>query len=212
MDKTDLTGRVALVTGGSSGLGHATAVALAAAGADVAVLAPGSDDLEHTAEEARRAGRKSTALTVDLAVAEDIDRAARRAKAEPGPIDVLVNAARTDVPGSVTELDVTGWDRALDVNLRATFLLSKAVFPSMAERGGGTIVNIGSVAGRRGWGNAAAYCASKFGLTGLTQALAADGRPHRIRACLLYPGGHGHELGDLISRKTRTRASRIRFR
>lgn len=74
------------------------------------------------------------------------------------------------------------------MNLRASFLLAQAVWPDMRERGRGTIVNVSSVAGRRGWANASAYCAAKFGLTGFTQALAAEGKPHRIRACVLYPG------------------------
>lgn len=103
-------------------------------------------------------------------------------------MEILVNAAGTDVPGSIEELDVAGWDRMMNVNLRAVFLLSKAVFPDMRARGGGTIITAGSVAGRRGWANAAAYCASKFALTGLTQTLTAEGKPHRIRAALLYPG------------------------
>ncbi len=87
---------------------------------------------------------------------------------------MLVNAAGTDVPGTVEELDVEGWDRTLSVNLRAPFLLSKAAFPHMREAGGGTIVNVSSVAGKKGWAKASAYCASKFGLTGFTEALADD--------------------------------------
>jgi NAD(P)-dependent dehydrogenase (short-subunit alcohol dehydrogenase family) len=184
----ELSGRVALVTGASSGLGRATALALAAAGADVAVLARGSADLERTADEVRSTGRSAVTVVVNLEESDDIGQAVERVQGELGGVDILVNAAGTDAPGSVVDLDVAGWDRVLDVNLRATFLLSKAVFPGMRERGGGTIVNVGSVAGRRGWANAAAYCASKFGLTGLTQALAAEGRSHRIRVCLLYPG------------------------
>ena len=183
-----LSGRTALVTGGSSGLGRATAVALAAAGADVAVLARAGDELQQTAEQVRAAGRRASAVVVDLADAEEVARAAERVRAELGAVDVLVNAAGTDVPVRVAELDVAGWDRVLAVNLRASFLLSRAVWPDLCERGGGTIVNVSSVAGRRGWANASAYCAAKFGLTGLTQALAAEGKPHGIRACVLYPG------------------------
>ena len=183
-----LTGRTALVTGGSSGLGRATAAALAAAGADVAVLARGSADLQRTAEQVRACGVRASAVEVDLADAEAVERAVSQVHREVGGVDVLVNAAGTDVPGSVSELDIEGWDRVLAVNLRASFLLARAVWPDMVERGGGTIVNVSSVAGRRGWAGAAAYCSAKFGLTGLTQALAADGRAHRIRACVLYPG------------------------
>ena len=85
-------------------------------------------------------------------------------------------------------VDEHGWDRVIAVNLTAPFLLAKAVWPHMRRAGGGTIINISSVAGRRGWANAAAYCATKFALTGLTQTLAAEGRPHGIRACVVYPG------------------------
>ena len=184
----DLSGRTALVTGGSSGLGRATAVALAAAGADVAVLARGADELQSTAEQVRGQGRRASAIAVDLADATEIEHAVEQVRGELGGVDVLVNAAGTDVPGAVAELDVAGWDRVLAVNLRASFLLSRAVWPDMRGRGGGTIVNVSSVAGRRGWANASAYCAAKFGLTGLTQALAAEGKPHGIRACVLYPG------------------------
>ncbi len=183
-----LSGRTALVTGGSSGLGRATAVALAAAGADVAVLARGADELQQTAEQVRAEGRRSSAVVVDLADAEQVDQAVEQVRAELGGVDVLVNAAGTDVPGPVAELDLAGWDRVLAVNLRASFVLSRAVWPDMRQRGGGTIVNVSSVAGRRGWANASAYCAAKFGLTGFTQALAAEGKPHGIRACVLYPG------------------------
>lgn len=201
-DPGPLTGRVALVTGASSGLGRATAIALATAGADVAVLARSATDLTDTVEEIRRlphagAGRAVT-VPIDLADAEAIPGAVEHVREELGPVEILVNAAGTDVPGSIEELDVTGWDRVMTVNLRAVFLLSKAVFPEMRARGGGAIITAGSVAGRRGWANAAAYCASKFALTGLTQTLAAEGKPHRIRATLLYPGAMDTHWGAWI--------------
>ncbi|WP_448615095.1 SDR family oxidoreductase [Modestobacter sp. URMC 112] len=184
----ELRGRTALVTGGSSGLGRASALALAAAGADVAVLARGAAELADTAEQLRALGVRASAPAVDLADAEAVERAVDQVHGELGGVDVLVNAAGTDVPGPVAGLAVDDWDRVLDVNLRASFLLARAVWPDMVGRGGGTVVNVSSVAGRRRWANAAAYCAAKSGLTGLTQALAAEGKPHRIRACVLYPG------------------------
>jgi NAD(P)-dependent dehydrogenase (short-subunit alcohol dehydrogenase family) len=95
----------------------------------------------------------------------------------------------------VAALTVQDWDRVVAVNLRAPFVLAKAVFPHMQASGRGTIVNVSSVAGKRGWANAAAYCASKFALTGLTQALAAEGRQHGIRACVLYPGAMATSWG-----------------
>ena len=191
----DLTGRTAVVTGGSSGLGRATALALAKAGADVAVLARGSTELDDTAAQVRSEGRRATAVVVDLADARAVEQAAAQVLDELGGIDVLVNAAGTDVPGPVAELDVESWDRVLDVNLRASFLLARAAWPHMVAAGGGTIINISSVAGRRGWANASAYCAAKFGLTGFTQALAAEGKPHGIRACVVFPGAMDSNWG-----------------
>lgn len=152
-------------------------------------------DLERVAREVECAGRKALALPVDLADEGQILDAVERTLVTLGRVDALVNAAGTDVPGPVADLSTDGWDRVLDVNLRAPFLLAKAVFPFMADAGKGTIINISSVAGKRGWANAAAYCASKFGLTGLTQALAAEGKPHGIRACVVYPGAMATSWG-----------------
>jgi NAD(P)-dependent dehydrogenase (short-subunit alcohol dehydrogenase family) len=190
-----MAGRVALVSGASSGLGRATAVALAQAGADVALLARGQPDLEQAAAEVERAGRRALVLVADLADAQALTGAVARVVEAFGRVDVLVNAAGTDVPAPVAELAVSDWDRVLAVNLRAPFVLAKAAFPHMRAAGGGTVVNVSSVAGKRGWANAAAYCASKFGLTGLTQALAAEGRAHGIRACMLYPGAMATSWG-----------------
>jgi NAD(P)-dependent dehydrogenase (short-subunit alcohol dehydrogenase family) len=131
-----------------------------------------------------------------LAQGNEIMAVAQRTVEAFERIDVLVNAAGTDVPGPIVNLALEEWDRVLNVNLRASFLLAKAVFPHMRKAGHGTIVNISSVAGKRGWANAAAYCASKFGLTGLTQALAAEGRACGIRACVVYPGGMATNWGD----------------
>src|SRR5215211_12052 len=190
-----LEGRAALVTGASSGLGRATAIALAQAGADVALVARSAEELERAQEEVSKTGRRALTLPTDLAKEGGSAWAVEQTVEALGRIDVLVNAAGTDVPGTVEELDVEGWDRTLSVNLRAPFLLSKAAFPHMREAGGGTIVNVSSVAGKKGWANASAYCASKFGLTGFTQALADEGKEHGIRAIVLYTGAMATSWG-----------------
>jgi NAD(P)-dependent dehydrogenase (short-subunit alcohol dehydrogenase family) len=182
-----LAGQAALVTGASSGLGRATALELAREGAAVALLARDISALEELAAEAEQLGVRALPLVADLAEEESLTAAVERASSLP--LTILVNAAGTDVPGPATDLSVADWDRVLAVNLRAPFILARAAFPLMRAQGRGTIVNVSSVAGKRGWANAAAYCASKFGLAGLTQVLAAEGKADKIRACLLVPGG-----------------------
>ena len=176
-------------------MGRATAIALSLAGADVALAARSAEELESAREEAAKSGGLTLALPADLATEDDAIRAVEQTVDAFGSIDVLVNAAGTDVPGTVEELSVEGWDRTLSVNLRAPFLLSKAAFPHMREAGGGTIVNVSSVAGKKGWANASAYCASKFGLTGFTEALADEGKEHGIRAVVVYPGAMATNWG-----------------
>jgi NAD(P)-dependent dehydrogenase (short-subunit alcohol dehydrogenase family) len=190
-----LAGQVALVTGASSGLGRATALALARAGAAVALLARSAPDLTDVADALAADGHRALAVPCDLADAGSLEHAVDRVRGQLGPVRVLVNAAATDAPGPVRELSVAAWDRVLAVNLRAVFLLCRLVLPGMADAGQGTIVNVSSVAGKRGWANASAYCASKFALTGLTQALAAEARPHGVRACIVYPGAMATHWG-----------------
>src|SRR5215216_2023411 len=186
-------GKAALVTGASSGLGRATAIALA--GADVALAARSKDELQGAKGEISELGRRALTLPLDLASETDTAEAVGRTFEAFERIDISINAAGTDAPGTVEQLSVEGWDRTLDVNLRAPFLLSKAAFPHMREAGSGTIVNISSVAGKKGWANASAYCASKFGLTGFTQALADEGKEQGIRAIVLYPGAMATNWG-----------------
>jgi NAD(P)-dependent dehydrogenase (short-subunit alcohol dehydrogenase family) len=169
-------------------------------------------DLEEVAREIRSASREVLALPCDLAHEVKTTDAVLRAHEAFGHVDILVNAAGTDIPGPVSDLSPRDWDRVLAVNLRAPFLLARAVFPGMAQRGKGTIINISSVAGKRGWANAAAYCASKFGLTGFTQALAAEGKPHGIRACTVYPGAMATSWGIWsTAAATESQARRVRF-
>lgn len=182
------TDTVALVTGATSGLGRAVAVRLASTGAHVALIGRSGRDLEQTAEEVESQGVRALPIQADLAETSGLGDLVDRVARELGGLSVLVNAAGTDVPGSAEDLALEDWDRVVAVNLSAPFALSRAAMPHMRRGGGGLVVNISSVAGRRGWANASAYCSTKFALTGLTQSLAAEGAVDGIRVCVLYPG------------------------
>lgn len=185
----------ALVTGATSGLGRAVALRLAAAHLHVALVGRSEQDLKDTAEEVERQGVSALPLRADLAdtagLADVVDRAAE----ELGGLSMLVNAAGTDKPGSAEQLSLEDWEHVVAVNLMAPFALARAAMPHMRRRGGGLIANVSSVAGRRGWANASAYCSTKFALTGLTQSLAAEGRNDGIRVCVLYPGAMSTSWG-----------------
>lgn len=196
-----LAGSVAVVTGASSGLGRATASSLARGGAAVGLITRSARDLAEVADELAGEGGRALSLPCDLADAGALEKAVERVHGELGRVRVLVNAAGTDAPGSVAELSVEAWDRVQAVNLRAVFVLCRLTVADMVAAGQGTIVNVSSVAGRRGWANASAYCSSKFALTGFTQALGAEVRPHGVRACVIYPGAMATHWGTWASQQ-----------
>ena len=134
-DSGVLRGQVALITGASSGLGRAAALAFAQAGTDVALIARSEQDLRQVARDIEARGRRALPVPLELEDEQAIEQAVKRVETEFGRIDVLVNNAGTDVPGRVVELSAADWDRVLSVNLRAPFLLSKAVFPIMQRSG-----------------------------------------------------------------------------
>lgn len=132
---------------------------------------------------------------MDLARTDQLAVVVDRVVGELGGLAVLVNAAGTDVPAAAEQLSLADWERVVAVNLTAPFALTKAAIPHLRVGGGGLVVNVSSVAGRRGWANASAYCATKFALTGLTQSLAAEVRADGIRVCVLYPGAMNTNWG-----------------
>jgi NAD(P)-dependent dehydrogenase (short-subunit alcohol dehydrogenase family) len=187
--------RGVLVTGATSGLGRAVAVRFATEGVPVALVGRSEADLHQVAADLHDRGARAVALRADLADSASLSGLVERAASELGSIGALVNAAGTDVPGPAEGLDLDEWNRVVAVNLTAPFALARTVMPHMRALGGGLIVNISSVAGRRGWANASAYCSTKFALTGLTQSLAAEGRADGIRVCVLYPGAMATNWG-----------------
>lgn len=180
----DLSGSVALVTGAASGLGAATARVLAANGARVVC---GDIDEDGAGKVAEETGSRS--LRLDVAEPSSIEDAVRSILENEGRIDILINNAGVDYIRPATEMSLEEWDRVQHVNLRAPWLLSRAVLPHMIERGSGQIVNVSSTASKKGWSNASAYAASKHGLMGLTQALHAEGKEHGVRVMAVVAGG-----------------------
>ena len=212
----DLSGRVALVTGGSRGLGRADALTLARAGADVVIAdiqlesdeesvddwgplaqvakAQGMVYTEATADAIRAMGRRSLALKCDVTDAEQVDACFARAVDELGTIDILVNNAGTlDHVAQLDDQSPELWERDLRVNLTGAFNCSRAVWPGMKERGWGRIVNMASVAGTLGGFGQASYSTTKAGLLGLTRSLALEGARHGITCNAIVPGIIGTE-------------------
>ena len=212
----DLSGRVALVTGGSRGLGRADALTLARAGADVviadllvesdtsgaeelgalaqAAVAQGMVHAESTAEEIRGLGRRALALKCDVTDREQVDAAVARSVEELGAVDILVNNAGTlDHVGQFHDQRLDLWERDLRVNLTGAFNCAQAVWPHMKERRWGRIVNMASVAGTLGGFGQASYSTTKAGLLGLTRTLAMEGGRHGITCNAIVPGVIGTE-------------------
>ena len=212
----DLAGRVAFVTGGSRGLGRADALTLARAGADVviadilvesddsaaaeygplaqAAAAQGLIQTESAAEEIRAMGPRSLALKCDVTDAAQVEAAVKRTVDELGSVDILVNNAGTlDHVGQLENQSPELWERDLRVNLTGAFNCARAVWPHMADRGWGRIVNMSSVAGTLGGFGQASYATTKAGLIGLTKTLALEGARFGITANAVVPGIIGTE-------------------
>jgi NAD(P)-dependent dehydrogenase (short-subunit alcohol dehydrogenase family) len=165
-----LHGRVAVVTGGSSGIGGAMAAALAQAGAAVVLIARDASRLESAVAAIRAAGGPAAWVSADLADRSAVERAADQAAAAFGPPDILVNCAGINLRPPLGSLTVHDWDLTMALNLTAPFLLGQRFGPAMAERGWGRIINVTSQQAQRAFGNSGAYGASKGGLAALTRS------------------------------------------
>ena len=185
-----LRDQVALITGGGRGIGAATAEALARKGARVIVASRTEAELAATVARIQADGLDAAALTLDVADEAAVDATFARIAAEQGRLDIVVNNAAILLSGPFAEMAMADWDQVLAVNLRGAVLCARQAFRLMREHGG-AIVNVSSLGGVPGtekFPGYAAYTVSKFALTGLTEALAAEGREHNIRVNAVAPG------------------------
>ncbi len=183
-----LDGKVAIVTGASRGIGLAIARKLVRMGGRIAICARDAARLNGAAAELRGEGATVLAVPADVSRAQDVADLVQKAEAKLGPIEILINNAGIGFFGPTHEASEANWDTVLDTNLKSVFLMSKAVARGMIERRGGHIINISSLAGKNAFVGGGIYCASKWGLLGLTECMAEDLRGYGIRVSAICPG------------------------
>ena len=180
--------RVALVTGAGRGIGKAVALSLAKLGCRVVLAARTSVEIEKVRLDIQNNQGVAIAVPTDLSRDEDIETLVRESQREFGSVDVLINNAGWGKRAPVVRAKMEDWDQTLRVNLRAPMVLAQKFLPAMIEKGEGAIINIGSVSGKSGEAEGAAYSASKFGLIGFTQSLYEEVREHNIKVAVILPG------------------------
>jgi NAD(P)-dependent dehydrogenase (short-subunit alcohol dehydrogenase family) len=187
MSERDFDGKVAIVTGGSLGMGKAAARRLAMGGAKVVICGRRGDAVEQAVTELRGEGLEVSGLAADVGLAADIQRVIERAVTDYGGLDVLVNCAGIQRYGTVVETDEATWDEVFATNVKGIYLASKYAIPEMRKRGGGAIVNVSSVQAFASQTSVAAYTAGKGAINALTRAMALDHAKENIRVVAVCP-------------------------
>jgi NAD(P)-dependent dehydrogenase (short-subunit alcohol dehydrogenase family) len=193
-DTAPLAGAVSLVTGGSRGIGRAVALRLAKMGSSVAICGRDIKALQSVAAELQSRVPRVFSRAADVSRSADVATLVDETEAALGPISILVNNAGLGVFGPAHEKSEEDWDGALNTNLKSVFLVSRAVVPSMIRHKRGDIINISSLAGRNTFAGGGLYCASKWGLQGLSGCMAEDLREHGIRVSVICPGSVATEF------------------
>jgi NADP-dependent 3-hydroxy acid dehydrogenase YdfG len=183
-----LKDQVALITGASRGIGKAIALSLAKAGAGVALVSRNAEALEETAQACREFGNRTFTLPCDLEDTGSIQKLVSDTTAELGGLNILVNNAGVYGGGAADSADLESWDLAIDINLRAMMHLTRHALPEIEKASWGAVINVASMAGRRPFAGASAYCATKHGVVGFTHALFEDVRERNIKVCAVCPG------------------------
>jgi NAD(P)-dependent dehydrogenase (short-subunit alcohol dehydrogenase family) len=183
-----LEGETAIVTGGGRGIGRAISLALAGAGATVVVASRSADEIERTKTEIEAGGGKALAIATDVTSRAAVEDLVARTREVTGRLDIVVNNAGVFVWKAFGKLEEAEWDRILDTNLKASYLLVHAALPDLVASGRGRILNVSSIHGTVGDANVVAHCAAKFGIIGLTKALASELRGVGVTVNALCPG------------------------
>ena len=191
-----LAGKIAIVTGSSSGIGKAIALTFAEEGACVVVAARRQHLCEQTVKQIREKGGEAMAIQTDVTDEAQVDRLITETVKRYGRLDLLVNNAGIGGGGPIENTSTEAFDLVLNTNLRGTFFCCRAGFRQMKQHGGGTIINMSSVAGVQAWAGTGTYSASKHGIMALTRSLADEGRPYKIKVSAICPGGVADELVD----------------
>jgi 3-oxoacyl-[acyl-carrier protein] reductase len=198
--KVDLSGKVAIVTGSSQGIGRAIALSLARDGTDIVVN--DIKDARDTAKEIEFAGRRALIVRADVSKDSEVENMMKSSLHEYGKIDILVNNAGVVGPTvPIQAMKEEDWDRVINIDLKGTFLCSRAVIPHMIDRKKGRIINVSSIAGKEGNSNMIAYCSAKAGIIGFTKALAEEVAKHGIRVNCVCPALIETELVDKMDKR-----------
>ena len=200
-----LANQVAVVTGGARGIGREIALTFARAGADVALFDVNPEQLAHTAEELRQLGRRAEGVVVDVTDGKQVEEGVAKVLDKLGKIDILINNAGITKDGLIVRMDDAQWDRVLNINLKGTFLCTRAVAKQMLKARRGRIVSIASIVGLIGNPGQANYAASKAGIIGLTKSVAKELASRGVTVNAIAPGFIKTEMTETLPEQVRQR-------